>query len=410
MHPSDQLPVSVATTRKYRPLPPRPSQQQNRDAAYSGNQYRNRTSGISSLSPNLARRSNGSFTRTAPKRDDSVGAQALLENIVDHTPPNGAIANQTISQGQWKRLGFIGEGSYGQVYRALDATTGDIFAVKQVASKIKRRSTLVQALQDERETLKELEHPNIVHYLGFEEVQGVLNIFLEYVPGGTIRSCLNTHGKFKEEVTKCFANQILQGLSYLHSKSILHRDLKSENILVEPRGSCKISDFGISKKALERNRGRLYTNMKGTLAFMAPEMIDNKKEGYDSKIDIWSVGCIVFEMWTSKTPWSGREDMQIIMKLYREKLPPPLPDDVSLSTTAESFRQECFHVIPEKRPPAVKLLQHAYLKLPPQWAFPGIDKMGQASDTCDSKSIASPQPSYRTKNPSTNQFILTSGQ
>lgn len=93
------------------------------------------------------------------------------------------------------------------------------------------------------------------------------------------------------------------------------QDLKSENILVEPQGICKISDFGISKKALEADRGRLYSIMKGTIAYMAPEMIDNENKGYDSKIDIWSVGCIVFEMWTGKMPWNGSQDVQILMKV-----------------------------------------------------------------------------------------------
>ena len=85
-------------------------------------------------------------------------------------------ADQTLYHNQWKKLGFIGKGSYGQVYRALDITTGYIFAVKEVNSKTKRRS-IVQALQVERETLRELEHPNIVRYLGFEEDQGVLNMY-----------------------------------------------------------------------------------------------------------------------------------------------------------------------------------------------------------------------------------------
>ena len=145
------------------------------------------------------------------------------------------------------------------------------------------------------------------------------------------------------------------------------QDLKSENILVEPQGICKISDFGISKKALEADRGRLYSIMKGTIAYMAPEMIDNENKGYDSKIDIWSVGCIVFEMWTGKMPWNGSQDVQILMKVSvsfrptnHDNLPtfiqlftteklaaspgPPLPDDISLSPTAESFRGEFFHL------------------------------------------------------------------
>lgn len=90
--------------------------------------------------------------------------------------PDAEVANQPLYHNQWKKLGIIGKGSYGQVYRALDITTGYIFAVKEVNSKIKRR-TLVQALQVERETLKELEHPNIVRYLGFGEDGGVLNMY-----------------------------------------------------------------------------------------------------------------------------------------------------------------------------------------------------------------------------------------
>ena len=86
------------------------------------------------------------------------------------------VANQPLYRNQWKKLGIIGKGSYGQVYRALDITTGYIFAVKEINSKMKRR-TLVEALQVERETLKELEHPNIVRYLGFGEDEGVLNMY-----------------------------------------------------------------------------------------------------------------------------------------------------------------------------------------------------------------------------------------
>ena len=89
--------------------------------------------------------------------------------------PGAEVANQPLYHHQWKRLSTIGIGNYGQVYRALEITTGYIFAVKEVKSDTKRR-TLIQALQDERETLKELKHPNIVRYLGYGEDQGVLKM------------------------------------------------------------------------------------------------------------------------------------------------------------------------------------------------------------------------------------------
>jgi serine/threonine protein kinase len=156
--------------------------------------------------------------------------------------------------------------------------------------------------------------------------------FLEYVPGGTISSCLKNYGRFSQEVTKYFTSQILAGLEYLHSKGIIHRvysnffllisfptiisqDLKAENILVEPTGICKISDFGISKKA-DVHRGRAFTGMKGTVFWMAPEILSSDGKGYDVKVDIWSVGCIVLEMWTGDRPWSGEELVPVMMKVF----------------------------------------------------------------------------------------------
>jgi len=150
---------------------------------------------------------------------------------------------------KWVRGELIGRGTYGRVYLALNATTGEMIAVKQVEmprtpsdKNDSRQITVVQALKMESETLKDLDHPNIVQYLGFEETPTNLSMcamefsdheiytdslnftsFLEYVPGGSIGSCLLKHGKFDENVTKSFTAQILNGLEYLHSKAILHR-------------------------------------------------------------------------------------------------------------------------------------------------------------------------------------------
>jgi serine/threonine protein kinase len=146
---------------------------------------------------------------------------------------------------------LIGKGAYGRVYLALNATTGEMIAVKQIEipttasnKNDSRQVTVVQALKMESETLKDLDHPNIVQYLGFEETPNFLsmyvhhawlisaklllidffwNSFLEYVPGGSIGSSLAKYGAFSENVTKSFMSQILEGLDYLYSKGILHR-------------------------------------------------------------------------------------------------------------------------------------------------------------------------------------------
>jgi len=232
-----------------------------------------------------------------------------------------------------------------------------------------RQITVVEALKLESETLKDLDHPNIVQYLGFEETPKFLSIFLEYVPGGSIGSCLRKHGRFDEHVTKSFTGQILDGLEYLHSKGILHRDLKADNILVESFGLCKISDFGISKRTDDIEMIGAYTSMQGSVFWMAPEVLNTSKKGYNSKIDIWSVGCVVFEMWTGQRPWSGHELVAVLLQLYQTKVGPPVPSDMPLSALAADFRKKCFAMNPDERPSAAELRKHQYLILPPGWQF-----------------------------------------
>ncbi|KAJ7125654.1 kinase-like domain-containing protein [Mycena crocata] len=274
----------------------------------------------------------------------------------------------------WVKGEIIGKGSYGRVYLALNAFTGELMAVKQVESPQtasdranSRQIEVVEALKFESEILKNLDHPNIVQYLGFEETLENLNIFLEYVPGGTIGSCLLKHGSFDEDVTKWFTVQILAGLEYLHSTGILHRDLKGDNILVETSGICKISDFGISKR--EDVKGQAFTELRGTIYWMAPEVVDSNKRGYDSKIDIWSVGCVVLEMWTGERPWVGEEVISVMLKLYKDNVSPPVPSRLTLSEMAMDFYNECFAMNPQARPMAGVLRQHPYLERTPGWEF-----------------------------------------
>jgi serine/threonine protein kinase len=131
-----------------------------------------------------------------------------------------------------------------------------------------------------------------------------------------------------------------------------------------------------------------YTSMQGSVFWMAPEVVSQKK-GYNSKVDIWSVGCVVFEMWTGERPWSGQEAVAVLLQvcfhfancratitdipiqLYQSKLGPPLPGDVVLSPEAGDLRKRCFAMNPSERPTAAELRQHPYLLLPHDWEFTG---------------------------------------
>lgn len=232
----------------------------------------------------------------------------------------------------WVKGRLIGKGSYGRVYLAFNVTSGDMMAVKQVEQAPSdegtvdpRQKSMIDALQGEISLLKDLYHTNIVTYLGCETSPKYVSIFLEYVPGGTIAAIYRTpnQGRFEEQLVKYFTGQILDGLAYLHDKGIWHRDLKGDNILVDASGVCKISDFGISKQTSDVYDS--YANgtmMKGSVFWMAPEIIQSQGErSYSGKVDIWSLGCVVLEMWTGARPWSDvQEQMQVILMVSTSRI------------------------------------------------------------------------------------------
>jgi mitogen-activated protein kinase kinase kinase len=248
---------------------------------------------------------------------------------------------------------LIGKGTYGRVYLGMNATTGEFLAVKQVEVNQKaalhdkeRVKEMVAALDQEIDTMQHLEHSNIVQYLGCERKEFSISIYLEYIAGGSVGSCLRKHGKFEESVVKSLTRQTLQGLAYLHAEGILHRDLKADNILLDLDGTCKISDFGISKKSDNIYGNDVTNSMQGSVFWMAPEVVRAQGQGYSAKVDIWSLGCVVLEMFAGRRPWSREEAIGAIFKLGSLNQAPPIPDDVSATASVEgvNFMYDCFQV------------------------------------------------------------------
>lgn len=275
----------------------------------------------------------------------------------------------------WIKGELIGRGSFGSVFIALNVTTGEMIAVKQVvvpsSYNDKTKNNIYEgldALHKEVETMKDLDHVNIVQYLGFEQKQNTYSLFLEYVGGGSISSCMKSYGAFEEPLVRFITKQVLLGLEYLHLNGILHRDLKADNLLLEIDGTCKISDFGISKRSKDIYVNNAEMSMQGTVFWMAPEVIDSivedKKQGYSAKIDIWSLGCVVLEMLAGKRPWSNEAVISAIYKIGKTKLAPPIADNIKMSQEAKNFIHQCCTIDPEKRPTATDLLNHPFIKNP----------------------------------------------
>ncbi|RDA91309.1 hypothetical protein CP533_6310 [Ophiocordyceps camponoti-saundersi (nom. inval.)] len=304
-------------------------------------------------------------------RPDQRGSMVLPQIPQDTLPKR-----QTTFR--WFKGQLIGKGTYGRVYLGMNATTGEFLAVKEVEVNAKaaagdrsKMRELVTALDQEIDTMQHLDHVNIVQYLGCERKEASISIFLEYISGGSIGSCLRKHGKFEESVVSSLTRQTLSGLAYLHREGILHRDLKADNILLDLDGTCKISDFGISKKT-DNIYGNDKTNsMQGSVFWMAPEVVRSQGEGYSAKVDIWSLGCVVLEMFAGRRPWSKDEAVGAIYKIANGEIP-PIPEDIqeTIGPLAVAFMMDCFQVNPFDRPTAdVLLSQHPFCDLDPNYNF-----------------------------------------
>lgn len=271
---------------------------------------------------------------------------------------------------KWMKGALIGQGSFGSVFLALHAITGELMAVKQVEMPSDsgthmdhRKRGMVDALKREIGLLRELQHPNIVQYLGSSSDDEHLNIFLEYVPGGSVAAMLNSYGPLREPLIRNFVRQILTGLAYLHGRDIIHRDIKGANVLVDNKGGIKISDFGISKRVeassiLNSGAGHSHRpSLQGSVFWMAPEVV--KQTSYTRKADIWSLGCLVVEMFTGSHPYPDCSQLQAIFKIGNSKASPTLPENAS--DEAKAFLQQTFEVDHTKRPSADELLLSPFL-------------------------------------------------
>lgn len=303
--------------------------------------------------------------KESEESDDDQEDEAS-DTATDEDEPGKAITSagreRTI---KWIKGALIGAGSFGKVYLGMDASTGLLMAVKQVelptgsAPNEERKKSMLSALEHEIELLQELQHENIVQYLSSCIDDDHLNIFLEYVPGGSVTSLLRNYGAFEEPLVRNWVRQILLGLNYLHERDIIHRDIKGANMLVDNKGGIKISDFGISKKVednlLPGHRAHR-PSLQGSVFWMAPEVV--KQTAYTQKADIWSIGCLVVEMLTGEHPWAQLTQMQAIFKIG-SSAKPAIPADIS--PEAENFLQLTFELNHEARPSASELLKHPWI-------------------------------------------------
>ncbi|CAH0474980.1 unnamed protein product [Peronospora belbahrii] len=246
----------------------------------------------------------------------------------------------------------IGRGGFGVVYGALDLRNGRSVAIKQVSLRDIDKDELL-SIETEISLLRKLKHENIVKYHDTIKTQGHLYIVLEYMENGSLAQFIKKFGSLSETLVAMYITQVLRGLAYLHEQGVLHRDVKGANILTTKDGLVKLADFGV---AIKLNETQKANSVVGSPYWMAPEVIE--MAGWSSASDIWSVGCTIIELLTTKPPYFDLAPMAALFRIVQEDHP-PLPQ--RMSPALHDFIMKCFMKEPRLRASADELLAHPWI-------------------------------------------------
>jgi serine/threonine protein kinase len=218
---------------------------------------------------------------------------------------------QTISH--YKIIEKLGEGGMGVVYKAQDTKLDRFVALKFLPAHATVNTETKARFTQEAKAAAALNHPNICTIHGVDEVDGNLFIVMEYIDGGTLREKL-PYAKVEDAVS--IAIQIGEALHEAHSKGIVHRDVKADNIMLTSKGQIKVMDFGLAKLKGSLKLTRTSSTV-GTLAYMAPEQIQGGE--VDQRSDIFSFGVLFFEMLTGKFPFRGEHEAALLYSIVNEE-------------------------------------------------------------------------------------------
>jgi serine/threonine protein kinase len=278
---------------------------------------------------------------------DVVDSNARTPQTPPTRPPRLDLSSASLAAlgGRYEVLGQAGHGNMGNVYKARDRETGEIVALKLLKPEIASDQAMMERFKNELLFARKITHKNVCRVHEFNRIGGIACTSMEFVEGESLRSVLNRFGGLPIRKAVNVALQICSGLKEAHAQGIVHRDLKPENVMIDAQGNVKIMDFGIARSMEAATR--LTGSMVGTPAYMAPEQVSGKPVDY--RTDIYSLGLMLYEMFTGSPAHQADTPVAVALKQIRETPPPPHEIDPMIPVPIERAILKCLEKDPSKR-------------------------------------------------------------
>ncbi|KAJ6369258.1 hypothetical protein OIU78_001590 [Salix suchowensis] len=233
--------------------------------------------------------------------------------VVGETPP--ASAGEVNLFGKYEIGKLLGYGAFAKVYHARNVSTGQSVAIKAVSKAKVMKGGFVAHVKREISIMRRLRHANIVKLHEVLATKGKVYFVMEYAKGGELFAKISK-GRFSEDLSRRYFQQLITAVGYCHARGVFHRDLKPENLLLDENMNLKITDFGLSAVTEQVRPDGLLHTLCGTPAYVAPELL--AKKGYDgAKVDIWSCGVVLFVLIAGYLPFNDTNLMAMYRKIYK---------------------------------------------------------------------------------------------
>jgi serine/threonine protein kinase len=222
--------------------------------------------------------------------------------------------------GRYRILDELGRGGMGRVYKAMDREISEAVALKVLIPEISLDERMIERFRNELKLARRISHKNVCRIFDLGNCEGIYFITMEFIAGDNLKSIIRMMGPLSPARALSIAGQVCDGMAEAHRLGVVHRDLKSSNIMIDRDGSARIMDFGIARAGESKgltDRGTLI----GTPEYMAPEQIEGKD--VDNRSDIYSLGIILFEMMTGRVPFEGNTPLSVAMMQKTAKPPDP---------------------------------------------------------------------------------------